>query len=249
MFDKLGKAFIEATKYQNLEPSPQKQGQEYPTYVVLPKGDVPIFTLPMPDEFHFEGVDLRKTIEERVSLRRYAETSLSMTELSYLLWLTQGIKQVLPKNNITMRTVPSAGARHPFETYLSVNRVDGLPAGLYHFVAASHQLEQVRVGEAVNQELTEAAFKQQQVAASTVTFVWVAQPYRTSWRYGSRGYRYLFLDAGHVCQNLHLAAESIGCGLCAIAAYDDDLTNQLLGVDGESQFAIYMASLGKKIQA
>ncbi len=248
MTDKLGKAFIEATKYQNLEPTPQKQGQAYPVYVALPSNDYTIFTLPMPDEIMITGADLRKTIENRVSVRRYADSYLTQEELSYLLWLTQGIKQILPKNNLTMRTVPSAGARHPFETWLSINRVDGLPAGLYHFVASSHQLEQVEVGEAVNQAVTEAAFKQRQVAISAVTFLWVAQPYRTIWRYGARGYRYLFLDAGHVCQNLHLAAESIDCGVCAIAAYDDDAANKLLELDGENQFVIYMASLGKKLQ-
>ncbi len=66
------------------------------------------------------------------------------------------------------------------------------------------------------------------------------------WRYGERGYRYLHMDAGHVCQNLYLAAESIGCGVCAIAAYNDDLLNQTLGLDGEELFVIYVASVGKR---
>jgi len=69
---------------------------------------------------------------------------------------------------------------------------------------------------------------------------------RMSWRYPERGYRYILLDAGHVCQNLYLVAEALGCGVCAIAAYDDDLTNQVFGLDGESQFIVYLASLGKR---
>jgi SagB-type dehydrogenase family enzyme len=67
-----------------------------------------------------------------------------------------------------------------------------------------------------------------------------------TYRYGERGYRYLHLDAGHVCQNLYLAAEAIGCGACAIAAFEDDEVNRVLGLDGESRFAIYLGAVGKK---
>jgi len=87
---------------------------------------------------------------------------------------------------------------------------------------------------------------QRQVATSAVTFIWAAVPYRTVWRYSERSYRYLYLDAGHVCQNLHLAAESINCGICAIGAYDDDAADQLLGFDPPDMFVIYMATLGRR---
>jgi SagB-type dehydrogenase family enzyme len=94
--------------------------------------------------------------------------------------------------------------------------------------------------------LTEACLKQQHVKTSAVTFIWVAVPHRTVWRYSQRGYRYIHLDAGHVCQNLYLLAEAIDCGVCAIAAFDDDLVNQAIGLDGEDLFVIYLASLGKR---
>ncbi len=81
---------------------------------------------------------------------------------------------------------------------------------------------------------------------SAVTFIWAAVPVRTVWRHRQRAYRYIHLDAGHVCQNLYLLAEAIGCGVCAIAAYDDDQVNAVLGLDGEDMFAIYLASLGKR---
>jgi len=100
--------------------------------------------------------------------------------------------------------------------------------------------------EEITEILTEACLKQPHVKNSAVTFFWVAVPLRMVWRYCQRGYRYLYLDAGHVCQNLYLLAESIHCGVCAIAAYDDDLVNQALQLDGEEQFAIYIATLGKK---
>ena len=83
-------------------------------------------------------------------------------------------------------------------------------------------------------------------SGSGVVFLWTAVPYRMTWRYGERGYRDLHLDAGHVCQNLYLAAEAVGCGVCAIAAFDDDVMNDLLGIDGNDQFLIYLATAGKK---
>jgi len=69
---------------------------------------------------------------------------------------------------------------------------------------------------------------------------------RMYWRYVERGYRYLHLDAGHVCQNLALGAEQLGCGICPIAAFDDELLNATLGLDGRNLFVIYLASVGKK---
>ena len=79
-----------------------------------------------------------------------------------------------------------------------------------------------------------------------MTFLWVAVPHRMCWRYGERSYRYLFLDAGHVCQYLYLAAESIGAGACAIAAFDDEALDEAAGVDGETAFVIHAASAGRK---
>jgi SagB-type dehydrogenase family enzyme len=160
--------------------------------------------------------------------------------------LTQGVKKINEKRKVTLRTVPSAGCRHPFETYLSINRVDGLEPGLYRFVATEHKLAALQLNDQFNEKLTNVCFHQHQVATSAVTFIWAAVPYRTVWRYSERSYRYLYLDAGHVCQNLHLAAESINCGICAIGAFDDDAANQLMGFTPPEMFVIYLASLGRK---
>ena len=246
IIDEVGQQFIEKTKYINMGTSPQNQGASFSEYLQSANPKWQQIDLPDPSGINLGGADLRTIIEERRSVRRYQDEMLSLEEISYLLWLTQGIKRVSTKSGMTLRTVPSAGARHPFETYLSINKVAGIEPGLYHFLADAHKLEVVTLGEAVNQSLTIATLDQQHVATSAVTFIWVAVPYRTSWRYGSRAYRYLYLDAGHVCQNLHLAAEAIDCGVCAIGAYNDDLVNALIGIDGVEQFAIYLASLGKK---
>ena len=241
-----GYEFVEETKYPNISESDQQQDKPQPPYEIPLEEGKPLIELPDPETIDFGGYDLRQAIEERRSLRRYADETLTLEELSYLLWLTQGVKKVDEKRHVVWRTVPSAGCRHPFETYLSINRVDGLEPGLYRYIATENKLVALRIDDTFNDELTEACANQRQVKTSAVTFIWAAVPYRTVWRYSERSYRYLYLDAGHVCQNLHLAAESINCGICAIGAYDDDAADELMGFDPPEMFVIYMASLGHR---
>lgn len=192
----------------------------------------------------WDAATLAETIRSRRSLREYAETPLALSELSFLLWATQGVDRVM-RDVATFRTVPSAGARHAFETLLVVERVDGLAPGLYQYLAHGHRLlaaaSSVTAGEAAA-----ACLGQTMVESAAATFAWVAVRERMTWRYGERGYRYMYLDAGHVCQNLYLACEAIGAGACAIGAYDDAATNALFGLDGRERFVIYLASVGKK---
>jgi SagB-type dehydrogenase family enzyme len=246
MLKQNGYQFVEETKYPNISEPAQKQGKPQPPYEIPLEDGKPVIDLPKPEDIDLGSYDLRKAIEERRSLRRYSEDALSLEELSYLLWLTQGVKSIDEKRHVTWRTVPSAGCRHPFETYLSINRVTGLEPGLYRYLALEHKLVALRLDEQVNGEITEASLKQRHVATSAVTFLWAAVPERTVWRYSERSYRYLYLDAGHVCQNLYLAAESIGCGICAIDAFDDDAADAILGLQPPEMFVIYMASLGRR---
>lgn len=237
----IGQEFVERTKHKHLEASGQCMEEgEPPIEARLPKGGA-IDPLPKPEAI---ATDLRRIIEGRTSVRTYQTTPLSKVELSYLLWCTQGVKEV--DYGHTFRTVPSAGARHALETILLVNRVEGLSPGLYRYRPLKHAIEDYALVETASGEVTQACFQQAFVAHSAATFIWVAIPGRMTWRYDQRGYRYLFLDAGHVCQNLYLAAESIGCGACAVAAYDDDRMNEILGLDGVNAFVIYLASVGKK---
>ena len=245
MANKIGVEFMHKTRYEYLGVSDQRKGVPPPPLEVPAGEEETVIDLPAPDEVAAAELDLRRAIEERVSVRQYAPESLSLDELSYLLWATQGVKQVRD-NYVTLRTVPSAGARHAFETYLLVNHVDGLQPGLYRFLAIEHKLVQVNLEAGIAGQIAEACWKQRFVQTCAVTVIWVAVPYRMAWRYGQRGYRYLHLDAGHVCQNLYLAAQSVGCGVCAIAAFSDEEMSRLLGVDGETQFVIYLATVGKK---
>ncbi len=240
-----GPDFMKATYPENNSVPPQDQGvTQPPLELPLPEGAA-LIALPAPADLKIPPIDLRAAIERRRSVRRYQEQPLSLEELSYLLWLTQGVKEV-SKRPVTLRTVPSAGARHAFETYLLVNNVAGLEPGLYRFAASQHALVKLDAPEDIREQVTRGCWDQKQVTNSAVTFAWVAVAERMTWRYTERGYRYLHLDAGHVCQNLYLAAEAVGCGVCAIAAYNDGLLNATLGLDGENLFVIYLASVGKK---
>lgn len=241
-----GHEFMLNTYYENISPSPQNSGlvPQPPLELPLPAGEV-LIPLPPPAELTIPAMDLRVAIETRRSIRAYSPEPLSFIELSYLLWVSQGVRRVSTRPS-TARNVPSAGARHAFETILLVNRVEGLTPGLYHYAAIEHSLLHLNAPEDIADRIALECHEQPQITRSAATFIWTAVVERMFWRYVERGYRYLHLDAGHVCQNLALAAEQVGCGICPIAAFDDEKLNRTLGLDGESRFVIYLASLGKK---
>ena len=236
---------MEKTQYRYMEESDQNKGLLQPLLELKSNETKKGINQPVPRDIEVDAVDLREAIEGRRSVRDYSDHYLTLDDLSWLLWCTQGVKKGIGRST-TLRTVPSAGARHAFETYLLVNRVEGLKPGLYRFLAIDHKLLEINLEANLIDRLTKACLRQRIVKASAVTFIWVAVAYRMTWRYGERGYRYLHLDAGHVCQNLYLAAESIGSGVCAVGAYLDEEINELIGIDGEEQFVIYVATVGKK---
>ena len=242
-----GREFMERTKYRYIGKSDQQKGLPQPPLEVPADPALPTISLPRPDSFEVPPVDLREVIEQRTSIRTYAHEPLSLDELSFLLWCTQGVKSI-HGNLATFRTVPSAGARHAFETYILVNDVDELSPGLYRYLALTHRLQKIDTDPTIAIQVTAACFNQQFLLRSGAVFLWTAVPYRMTWRYGERGYRDLHLDCGHVCQNLYLAAEAIRCGVCAIAAFDDDEMNAILGINGTDQFLIYLAAVGKRLE-
>jgi SagB-type dehydrogenase family enzyme len=188
--------------------------------------------------------NLTQAIGNRKSHRVYLGQSLSIEELAYLLWCTQGLRGK-PFNGHAYRNVPSAGCRHALETYLAIFNVDGIAPGMYRYLPLSHQLVFEFSDDMLSEKMTTASLSQPYPGKSAVTFIWVAIPYRMEWRYGLAAHKVIALDAGHVCQNLYLACEAIGAGTCAIAAYDQEELDELLGLDGEDEFAIYLASVGK----
>ena len=241
----IGREFMERTRYPLMEAPDQARGIPQPPLQLPHTAGEKTLPLPSPRDIRLPGLDVREAIERRRTLRAYAQTALSLDELSFLLWCTQGVKEVVPGLR-TNRTVPGAGARHAFETWLLVNRVHGLEPGLCRYLAIEHRLLPMPSPPEIVSQWVAACRGQEHVRSCAVMFIWTAVAHRMTWRYGERGYRYLHLDAGHVCQNLYLAAEALGCGVCALAAFNDDDVNRLLGLDGETQFAIYLATVGKK---
>ncbi|HVN73422.1 MAG TPA: SagB/ThcOx family dehydrogenase [Methanoregula sp.] len=242
--DRTGEEFMEKTKYLYLSTPDQQKGLPQPPLELPADPDRPVIDLPRPETIRVPPLDLRKAIGERHSVRAYAREPLGLDELAFLLWCTQGVKKVAG-TSATFRTVPSAGARHALETYVLANDVGGLEPGLYRYLALSHRLQQLGTDPSLHILTAEACLGQQFVMRCAAVFLWTAVPYRMTWRYGERGYRELHKDAGHVCQNLYLAAQAVGCGACAIAAYDDDAMHAILGIDRTDQFLIYLATVGK----
>jgi SagB-type dehydrogenase family enzyme len=201
--------------------------------------------LPRYDQLEEIGrIDLKSALQNRESRRSYNDQPLSMKELSFLLWATQGIRRKLDSGH-ALRTVPSAGCRHAFETYLCILNVRDLDRGIYRYLPLEHQLLFEFSEEDLDKKISHAALGQSYPGAAAVTFVWTTIPYRMEWRYGIAAHKVIALDAGHVCQNLYLACEAIGAGTCAIAAYDQEMMDKLLRIDGQNEFTIYLASVGK----
>ena len=167
-----------------------------------------------------------------------------MDELSFLLWATQGIRDQASETT-AFRTVPSAGCRHALETYLCILNVAGLEPGVYRYLPVEHQLLVVSQEKQLSQRVTAAALQQSFLGKAATVFAWSTIPYRMEWRYGLASAKVIALDAGHVCQNLYLACAAIGAGTCAVAAYHQEMMDQLLGIDGESEFTLYLAPVGK----
>lgn len=189
-------------------------------------------------------MDLTQAIGRRKSRRVYLTESLSLEELAYLLWATQGLRGPAAQGH-AFRTVPSAGCRHALETYLSALHIEGLASGIYRYLPLSHRLVLESAPPMLAEKMVKASLGQSYPGKAAVTFIWVAIPERMEWRYGLAAHKVMALDAGHVCQNLYLACETIGAGTCAIAAYDQEELDRLLNLDGENEFAMYLAPVGK----
>lgn len=221
----------------------QRQRKPHPTPQKPAPDEAPLIELVSPRDFSVGQMPLLEAMRRRKSHRQYRDTPLTLEELSFLLWAAQGVREVVFEGQITRRTVPSGGSRHPFETYLSIRNVTGLPVGLYRYLAVEHQLCQLSTDAALQDELARACCDF--ALASAVVFLWTAIPYRTEYRYGPVAAKLIAQDSGHMCQNLYLACEGIGAGTCAVGAYHQKELDELLGLDGEDEFVVYCAPVGK----
>jgi SagB-type dehydrogenase family enzyme len=228
----------------NFHLTPQSQGEAPPPIQKPASPDARTIKLPERNTWDIPPCDLQNAIAKRQSHRKFNNDPLSLNELAFLLWATQGVRERVNEAAV-QRTVPSAGCRHPFETYLAVQRVEGLVGGVYRYLPLDNALVFERDVDNLPGHLTAATHGQRFAGQAAVTFIWTVIPERTEWRYAEASYKVIALDAGHVCQNLYLACEAIDAGTCAIAAYNQTLVDAMLGVDGNEEFSIYIAPIGK----
>jgi threonine aldolase len=180
---------------------------------------------------------------ERRSRRKFSAEPISLEELSFLLWASQGVRGAR-KDRFILRTVPSGGSRHPLDTHIYARRVTGLQPGLYRFMPVEHALVMSAPASPALDAAFDAALFGQLWNCATL-FVWTAVPYRTEWRYPTAAGKIVLLDAGHACQALYSACEALDLGTCAIGAYDQTPMDKVLGVDGQEEFAVYAAPVGR----
>jgi SagB-type dehydrogenase family enzyme len=238
--DGIGDAFQQETKYHRghlpgggLDWATKPEA--YKRYPSAPK-------IPLSPPQTEDGAPIWDVLRQRRSQRRYQSTPLQEAELSQLLWAAQGITQA--RQSYGFRTTPSAGALYPVETYLVVNAVADIEPGVYHYGIENHELEQLQAGN-FGSQIAQAALDQGMADKANVVFVWTGVFGRSKWKYKQRAYRYVYLDAGHIAENLALAAVALGLGSCQIAALYDEEANELLGIDGVEESTIYMTTVGR----
>jgi SagB-type dehydrogenase family enzyme len=174
-------------------------------------------------------------------VRAFLPDPLPLKKLSALLWACQGV--TAKSGRYLFKTAPSAGAAYPYETYVFAHRVEGLAPGFYHFDPAEFCLTLVREAD-LSRDLAAACLDQRFTAEAPAVVAWSAIPARSAWKYGDRAARYVGLDLGHVCENLFLGAVALGLGACAVGAFLDADLNRLMELDGEEEFAFYLAAVG-----
>ena len=236
----LGFRYLQETKFDRKTIRHEARLDIEPGHPFKQYADAEKVTLPTDWEMDRE---LRETLQYRRSCRRFGKSALSLKDLAILLWASQGITG--RAGNFFFRTSPSAGALYPVETYISVQNIEAVETGLYHFQPAEFCLEKMS-GEFFGDKVAEAALSQSFLAKAGLVVIWSAILRRNMSKYGHRGMRYIFMDAGHICQNLLLAAEALGLGACPVAAFYDEELNALLGLDGAEESVIYLAAVGSK---
>lgn len=211
-------------------------GEDVPLYKTYPRAQV--VKLPAPDP---GGMTVEKAIAIRRSIRAFTEQPVTLQQVAQLLLSANGITHKFQAR--TMRAAPSAGALYPIDLYVLAHHVTGLDSGLYHFRPKDSSLESVKAGDH-SAAIHEASLGQESVGPSPVTLVLTARFDRSTRKYADRGYRYAYIDAGAICENVYLQATSLGLGTVAVGAFYDDAMNKLIGIDGKSEATLLIMPVG-----
>jgi len=183
---------------------------------------------------------LERMIYQRRSIREYSEETLTLSDVSQLLWSGQGITD--PMDNY--RAVPSAGALYPLELYLITGNVQNLSEGIYRYHPSKHELAIIVFGEK-RSSLSIASLRQDCVRDGAVTIAVTAVFERTRWKYGNRSERYICMEVGHVCQNISLQAEALNLGTVVVGAFNDSSVTQVLDLP-DNEIPLCLIPIGKK---
>ncbi|KKK40663.1 hypothetical protein LCGC14_1116180 [marine sediment metagenome] len=238
--------FFDKDEYDRVVPeSDEQKNKPFPLFQKEYAEDSKLVELISPENFNIGKISFLDVFNRRMSRRNYTTERLTLEELSVLLWCTQGVKQVLKSRRGVLRTVPSAGAKSPFETYLIINRVEGLEPGLYRYISFTHHVLFLKSIKDAEKTIGDLAFGQKFVGKGAVIFCWVAIPYRTEWRYTIVAHKFIAIDLGAVCENLYLACEVINLGTVAIGFYEQNKIDTLLELDGKDEFVVLIAPVGK----
>jgi SagB-type dehydrogenase family enzyme len=242
---RIGEEFLQATSYTPEGWDAWWADRHYdrenrpPTYLSYPNAACHV---PLGEPQRPPGVDLWQTLGARRSKRNFLPESLQLNELNLLLWSCQGITADM--GEYQLRTAPSSGALFPTETYLVVNAVEGLDPGIYHLDVQNWRLEGIRMGDFRN--AGHAALRGQAMTQhAAVNVIWTTVLERCLAKYFERAYRYIWWDAAAIMENFLLAATGLGLGACAMGSWYDDLTHELLGIDGKEHFSVLTASVGR----
>lgn len=203
-----------------------------------------VISLPVSYEELNLNDDFLDVINSRKSHRVYTEEKMSLLQLSFLLWCSQGVKEIRGRSYATLRTVPCGGARHEFECYMTIQNVDGLEDGFYHYLPMKHAIEKLADRTDLRTFISESLCEQVWAAKANVVFYYSVVFYRAEWRYGIHAHVPVLIDAGHITENVYLAATAAGLGGCAVAAVDHGLADQVFGLDGEEETIFYAMSVG-----
>jgi SagB-type dehydrogenase family enzyme len=183
---------------------------------------------------------VEQAIDHRRSVRRFSAQPVRLDEVSRLLHAANGITAP----SYGYRSAPSAGALYPLEVYVVANHVTGLDQGVYHYAPEDHSLEPIRSGDVAQMVATDS-LGQNAVAKAAVVIALAAVLERTASKYRARAERYVYMEAGHVAQNVLLEATSLGLGACAVGAFLDDELNRALEVDAPDESVIYLLTVGR----
>ena len=237
--ENVGDIFFQKTKYsrENIGKGSLDWNKKPEIYKSYPDSKV----IELPDFNINSNLSFIEILKKRKSVRSYSSRPLELEKLSFLLWASTGIQRI--EYGYEFRTAPSAGALYPIETYLIINNVLNLEEGIYHYNIEKHYLELIKTGN-FKREISLDALHQYFLSEAPVIFIWSAIFYRSKWKYKERAYRYIFIDAGHIAQNLALSAIYAGLSSCQIGAFFDDEVNQLIEIDGIDESVIYISTIG-----